>query len=56
MLLDNAQAEAYAFLLEAIDEVNMLLNVTEGGFNDEDWALVKKMGKSLQGVKDILEP
>jgi len=56
MLEDNDQAIAYAFLLEAIDEVNTLLNVTEAGFNDEDWTLVKSMGKNLQGVKDVLEP
>jgi len=56
MLQDNDQAVAYAFLMEAIDEVNMLLNVTEGGFNDEDWALVGSMGRNLQGVKDLLEP
>jgi len=56
MLLDNEQAEAYAFLAGAIEDINMLLNVVEGGFLEEDWAIVKRMGKNLQGAKDMLEP
>ena len=56
MLSDHEQAEAYAFLLDGIEELSALLNVIEGGLLEEDWQITKRLGMKLQGVREILEP
>ena len=56
MLSDHKQAEAYAFLMDAIEDVNTLLNTVEACFIEEDWATAKKLGQKLQGAREILEP
>jgi len=56
MLSDHEQAEAYAFLLDAIEELESLLTLVEGAFLEEDWATVKKMGEKLTKAREILEP
>ena len=56
MLSDHKQAEAYAFLEDAIETINEMLNVVESGFDNEDWDRAARMGKQLQGCREILEP
>ncbi len=56
MLSDHEQAEAYAFISDALEELESLLTAVEAGFLDKDWDIVEKMGNQLKSAKDILEP
>ena len=56
MLSDNETAIAYAHLCEAIDKLNELLNVVEGGFLEVDWLITQELGTHLGAVRTILEP
>ena len=56
MLSDNKQAEAYAFVMGATDDVEMLLNAVEAALLEEDWEIVKNLGQNLVKAKEVLEP
>jgi len=55
MLDDHEHAEAYAFLMDAIEDVNTFLNIVETELLDEDWVIVKEMGRKLTKAREILE-
>lgn len=56
MLSDNKQAEAYAFVTEATDNVETLLNAVEAALLEEDWEIVRNLGQNLAKVKEVLLP
>jgi hypothetical protein len=56
MLSDNKQAEVYAFVMQAINDVEMLLNAVETALLEEDWEIVKSLGQNLAKAKEVLEP
>jgi len=56
MLSDNKQAEAYAFVMEATDNVETLLNAVEAALLEEDWEIVKSLGQNLTKAKEMLLP
>lgn len=55
MLSNHEQAEAYAFLTEALVDLDMLLNGVEPVMLDEDWLSAMSLGKNLKEVKEILD-
>jgi hypothetical protein len=55
MLSDHKQAEAYALVTDALEDLNSWLNVIEAMFIEDDWDMVKKIGQKLGAAQDVLE-
>lgn len=55
MLSDRQQADAYANFVEGLDKLESLITITEAGYSDEDWELVRKMGQNFSKVRKVLE-
>jgi len=54
MLSDHKQAEAYAMVTDALEDLNSWLNLIEASFVEEDWEYVKKIGVKLSEAQRIL--
>ena len=55
MLSDHKQAEAYALVTDALDELNVWLDSIESALLKEDWPAVHRVGDKLATAKEILD-
>ena len=54
MLDDDNQAEAYAHVSDALEELNSLLNVLYDSLLEEDITITTSIGEHLGKAKDVL--